>query len=157
MDLRDAALETRRSIAEAIHRAQELFLESLERVFDHVRVEDLGLQAGEQLFLERAARDEQVVCTNAVAPIAVHGAAIPGVLAFLPSPRNNRDTPVADRTVEQAGEKIGRGSGPAASRSLPGAAIVELLDDFHALADRIPQLVGDNALLGDLAPAQPSL
>jgi hypothetical protein len=40
---------------------------------------------------------------------------------------------------------------------LPGAAIVELLDDFHALADRIPQLVGDNALLGDLAPAQPSL
>jgi len=67
-----------------------------------------------------------------------------------PLPGNDCDAPPAIRALKKAGEQIRRAGGPAESRPLSRSAIVKLLNDLDAAPHSIPEIFGNDALLGDV-------
>src|SRR6266478_1433729 len=108
-------------------------------------MQNLRLQAIEELFLESGSRDQQPIRANAVPAVGVHRTAVARILAPFPLPGNERDAAMANGALQKPGEQIRRACISAEARSP--------FDDVHPLTSCSPQFLGDNALLRDLAAA----
>jgi len=103
--------------------------------FDDIPVQDLGLQACEQLFVENHSRNQQIVCAHAIAAVGVHRAAVARIVALSPLTRNDRDAAVAAGAFQESSEETGR----ACISRLP-------FDDLCSPARGRPLLFGNNSL-----------